>query len=59
MEKKNFVKTNDAETAEMLRKAGFVELAREGDKWVFLNENGKMDFSDSKAKVCFDNKLTF
>lgn len=39
---KHFVKTTDPDTAEYLRKAGFVELAKEGSRWVFVNEVNKM-----------------
>lgn len=54
-----FVKTSDEETAQRLRQAGFVELAKEGSRWVFLNEIGKVDFSQSDMKVSFDNILMF
>ena len=39
---KHFVKTTDPDMAEYLRKAGFVELAKEGSRWVFINEVNKM-----------------
>ena len=55
---KNFVKTSDEETAKKLREAGFVELAKEGTRWVFVNK-GQFDFSQSDMKVTFDNKLMF
>ena len=54
----NFVKTSDEETAKRLREAGFVELAKEQNRWVFLNKS-QYDFSQSDMKVSFDNKLTF
>lgn len=57
--KEYFVKTTDAETAEMLRKAGLVELEKDGPRWVFLNDSSKMDFSQTEMKVSFDNKLNF
>jgi len=56
--KQNFVKTSDEETAKRLREAGFVELAKEGNRWVFVNK-GQYDFSQSDMKVSFDNKLLF
>lgn len=54
-----FVKTTDEETAEYLRKAGFVELAKEQNRWVFINDLSKADFSQSDMKLNFDNKLMF
>lgn len=33
-----FVKTTDPETAEALREAGFPELEKEGNRFVFLNQ---------------------
>ena len=59
MDKKNFIKTNDPETADMLRKAGFIELPKEQNRFVFLNEVGKMDFTQGNTKVSFDNNLLF
>ena len=61
MELKHFIKTDDAHTAELLRDAGLYELAKEGDRWVFVNSvEKKIDFSSSnKSKVIFDNKLNF
>jgi len=59
MGKDYFVKTNDKDTADILRESGFVELEKEGDKWVFLNNSGKADFSSLGGKVYVDNKLSF
>lgn len=59
MGKDFFVKTNDQETAEILRASGFVELEKEGDKWVFLNNPSKAEFSTLKGKVYTDSKLSF
>ena len=56
---KCFVKTHDPETAQMLRDEGFVELEKESNCWVFLNQPGKINFKESGAKVSFDNKLMF
>lgn len=53
-----FVKTSDEQTAKRLRDAGFPELAKDGNRWVFINCVGKMNFSDDD-KVNFDNILTF
>lgn len=57
----HFIKTDDAHTAELLRDAGLYELAKEGDRWVFVNSvENKIDFSSSdKSKMIFDNKLNF
>lgn len=49
MEKK-FIKTSDEETANLLRASGLMELAKEGDKWVFVNEINKIQFSKDKMK---------
>ena len=54
-----FVKTSDEHTADLLRKAGFQELAKEGKRWVFINEVGKLNFSDKDYNVSFDSKLIF
>lgn len=52
----NFVKTQDFNTAELLRKNGFQELNKEGNFFVFVN-NGKMNFSDNK-KIVYTDKLS-
>ena len=54
-----FVKTNDPGTADLLREAGFPELAKEGDKWVFVNEPHKIEFSSNNMKMNFTDKLCF
>lgn len=57
MNGKNFVKTTDPKTAEYLRRAGFVELKKEGDRFVFLNEINKVNFDDKDLKVNFSDIL--
>ena len=52
-----FVKTSDEATAEYLRKAGFEELPKEGNHWVFLNEIEKVDFNQENLKVNFSDML--
>ena len=52
MKKHNFVKTSDEYTASLLREAGLPELAKEGDKWVFLNDPDKINFSMDDVKGC-------
>lgn len=51
MEKK-FVKTSDEETANLLRSYGLTELAKEGNRWVFVNEPNKITFSINELKEC-------
>lgn len=47
---KKFVKTSDEQTANLLRDAGLHELAKEGNKWVFVNEPDKLNFSADETK---------
>lgn len=56
--KKNFVKTTDEHTAEYLRKHGFVELPKEGNHWVFLNEATIADFENENLKVNFSDMIS-
>ena len=61
-EEKHFVKTNDPETAAILREAGFPELAKEGSKWVFVNQPKKdfsLDTSGNDSSVTYSNVLCF
>lgn len=51
----NFVKTQDVETAKLLRQSGFQEINKEGNFFVFVN-NGKLNFSDNK-NIVYTNKL--
>lgn len=58
--KKNFIKTSDKHTAELLREAGLQELAMEGNRWVFINEPTKIDFStDDEKNIHATNILHF
>lgn len=50
--KNKFIKTNDENTAKLLRDSGLVELAKEGDKWVFVNEKDKLKFSTDDLERC-------
>ena len=59
MNNKHFIKTSDKHTAEYLRNAGFPELAKEGDRWVFVNDPSKMDFAADDMKVSYTDVLTF
>ena len=52
-----FVKTSDSAVVDELRKAGFTELPKEGNMFVFLND-GHANFSDDdKKKVVYTNKM--
>ncbi len=50
--KNKFIKTNDANTAKLLRDSGLMELAKEGDKWVFVNEKDKLKFEVDDLDGC-------
>ena len=57
--KKNFIKTSDEKTAAILRESGLLELAKEGDKWVFVNNNENVNFSADIKDVMITNILHF
>lgn len=58
--KQHFIKTTDKHTAELLREAGLKELAKEGSRWVFINEPNKLDFSTEDMKsIHSTNTLCF
>lgn len=57
--KNKFVKTSDENTAKILREAGLHELAKEGNKWVFINEPDKVVFSSDDNAMHYTNILTF
>ena len=58
--KEKFIKTNDEYTANLLRESGFKELAKEGSKWVFINDPDKITFStDNLRDVHKTNILNF
>lgn len=50
----NFVKTQDAEIAKILRNSGLQELPKEGSFFVFVN-NEKQNFSENKNIVYTNN----
>lgn len=59
-QKKYFINTTDEEVAERLRKYGFPELPKNGNKWVFVNElpNQNIVFSDNDLNgISFTNNL--
>ena len=49
MSKKNFIKTSDKEVWLLLKKEGYTELPKQGDKWVFLNDK-EFNFSNHGNK---------
>ena len=58
--KKYFINTTDEEVAERLRKYGFPELPKNGNKWVFVNElpGNNVIFSDHDiSEISFTNNL--
>lgn len=57
--KQKFIKTSDEHTAKLLRDAGYVELAKEGNRFVFINDINKTEFSSSDVKINYSNKLCF
>ena len=52
-----FIATTDVETAQKLRELGYQELAKEGNRWMFLNDG--VAVFDRLEKINFTNKLTF
>ena len=58
MNKQHFIRTSDEHTANLLRKAGFVELPKESGMWVFVNNN-KIVFSSDGAKITYSDVITF
>lgn len=57
--KSHFINTTDIETADLLRKLGFKELPKSGNRFVFINEPNKIQFSSENMKLNFTNTLTF
>lgn len=57
MKKKPFIKTSDEEVAKVLRKAGYPELNKEGNLYVFVNE-GNSNYSEVPLNKCvFSNTM--
>lgn len=59
VKKQHFIRTTDKATADALRAEGYVELAKEGNTYVFLNDfdkNFSEDTIDMK-KVNISNKI--
>lgn len=53
----NFIKTNNEDTANMLKQLGYMELSKEGSFWVFANTTGKTEFADKKD-IIYTNKIS-
>ncbi len=57
MKKKPFIKTSDEEVAKALREAGYPELNKEGNLYVFINE-GNNNYSEAPlGKYVFSNTM--
>ena len=56
MGKMPFIKTSDAEVAEMFRQAGYPEMEKEGSQFVFVNIGR---FEDGKYSTIPVDKCTF
>lgn len=57
--KDKFINTEDEETANLLRELGYSELPKNGNKWVFINQPGKMEFASDDMDIFYTNVLTF
>ena len=57
MSKKNFIKTSDKEIWLLLKKEGYTELSKEGDKLVFLNDRDFKFSSYDLNNMEFTNQM--
>ena len=57
MSKKNFIKTSDKEIWLLLKKEGYTELPKEGDKWVFLNDKDFNFSSYDRKNIEYTNQM--
>ena len=57
MSKKNFIKTSDKETWLLLKREGYTELPKEGNKWVFLNDKDFNFSSHDKKNIEYTNQM--
>ena len=55
--KKNFILTKSADTANELKKAGYILVNQSDEHWLFINDS-KLTFSFNED-VTFTNKLYF
>ena len=51
---KHFIKTSDESVADELRKEGYVELSKDGQQFVFINEAKKEQTFDKKKVIYTD-----
>lgn len=57
MNKQNFIRTSDENTAKLLEESGFTFLHKEGTFSIFLNDC-KMNFSDDiKKEILYTNMM--
>lgn len=57
---KNFIVTNDRETADKLVEAGFQMVQFTESSWTFLNDNTKFMFAENEGlKFAYTNKIMF
>ena len=52
----HFIKTSDGNVAEELRKQGYVELSKQGDFFVFINDSKKEKTFD-EHKIIYTDKI--
>lgn len=57
MDKLNFIKTRDNETANELRANNLQELPKEGNYFVFVNKTDTQIFSSNKNKIIKTNRI--
>jgi len=57
MSRKNFIKTSDKETWLLLKREGYTELPKEGDKWVFLNDKDFNFSNHDKENMEYTNQM--
>ena len=58
MDNKHFICTTDPDTAKMLKKLGYEELPKQGNRWMFLNNQDKIVFSSDNFKLHYTNNLS-
>ena len=57
MNNAKFIKTKDANTANLLSKNGLQALPQQGKQFVFVNEPKKMNFEYDASKVFYSNVM--
>lgn len=55
--KRNFIKTTDPETAQLLRESGFTELTENNTKTFCFINDGKLLFETNKGNCIYTNVL--